>query len=364
MNSISLAVYSGASLASSALPDASGAVTRARNRRFSTALPGGFISCNFTCELADPSAWDVEKGRFVKVYSSLDSVFEGQIEDIGYRRDRATGMYTATVTALGPWAQAKHVVEAANYAVATTGNAVIIAALAEMSNISTDTSLVTAADENVNTVNYNGTVASVIEDVLKYGNSSDAQVYFAFWETPQTGTSTAGPRAKCWARDTSTIHWRVRLSEIDFEYTDSLGNCYNAVVASYNAGGNVTAETTDATSQTLYGERQTTITVETQTLAVAEQARDVYLAARADPVPLLSPFTVIGTCRDGGGVPRPVALVRAGDVMTIEDWLDGYTFVIGATDCAISDDDPSRDSVRITPEDRPKTLSAMLGALS
>lgn len=362
---ITLQVRTGASLASTALPDASGAIARARNITFTTGLPGGFLSCTFDTTLSDPAAWDVELGRYVKVFASVDSVFEGQIEDIGFARDMATGQYTASVTALGPWARAKKVREAANYAVATTGNTIVQTALAEMADISTDYTYVWGADRNLNTVNYDASVASIIEDVLKYGSQNNIPLYFAFWETPQTGSSTAGPRAWLWARDLDTVvHWRVRVNEFAFQYTDSLANVYNAVVATYNAGANETAESTDATSQTLYGERQiwSGLSVETQTLAVAEAARDTFVSWKADPRPILSPFTLRRWARDGGGVKRPCVYVRAGDVMTVEDWIvddTSYTFVVGATTY-----DAESDSVQITPEERPKTLSALLGAAS
>ena len=362
---ITVRVYDGASLSANASTDASGAISRARNITFTTGLPGGFLSCTWDTTLADPSAWDVELGRYVKLYASLDSVFEGQIEDIGYSRDMATGLYTASVTALGPWARAKKVREAANYVAATTGNTIVQTALAEMANISTDYTYVWGADRNLNTVNYDASVADVIEDVLKYGSQNNIPLYFAFWETPQTGTSTAGPRAWLWQRDLTTIvHWRVRVSEFAFKYTESLANVYNAVVATYNAGANETAESTDAASQALYGERQiwSGLSVETQTLAVAEAARATYISWKADPRPILSPFALKRWARDGGGVKRPCAYVRAGDVMTVEDWIvddTSYTFVVGATTYSADE-----DSVQITPEERPKTLSALLGAAS
>jgi hypothetical protein len=317
------------------------------------------MSCSFTSDLSDPSAWDVEKGRFVKLYHSVDSVFEGQIEDIAYRRDKATGIYTASVNALGPWHKATITDHAANYAVATTGRTAITNALGELANISTDMTQLAESDVNVNNVTYAGKVSDCINDVCKYGTVNDYQMYFAFWATPQTGTSTAGPRAYTWARDLSTIHWRVRISEIDFQYTDSLSNVWNALKVTYNAGANITAETTNAASQALYGERQKTFDVTTQTLAVAQQARDVYLAGHYDPTPVISPFTLIGGCRDGSGVMRPLPYVRAGDIMQIEDWVNGVTFMVGATEY-----DADGDTCRITPEERPKTLSAMLGAIT
>lgn len=363
---VRIALLDSLSLGANASGDPTGALARARNLRVTTGLPGGFLSADFETTIADPLAWDVSLGRFLRIYHALDSIFEGRIEDISYRfmSGPAVTTYQARVTALGPWAWAKNIRETATYSTTTTGNTIVQNALGEMSGISTDYSQITGADVNLAPVSYDTDVASVIQDVLQYGDSSNNPLYFAFWATPKTGSSTAGPRAKLWARSTTNVQWRVRIAEITLEYSESLADVYNSAVATYNAGANETSEATDTDSQSLYGERQiwANLSVETQVLTAAEAARDTYLAMHASPTPRLMPFEIKGTCRDGGGVPRPVCYVRAGDVMTVEDWLGGYTFVVGATEYHADDEDTSKDTVQVTPEERPKTLSALLGS--
>ncbi|MCK9597630.1 MAG: hypothetical protein M0R06_01240 [Sphaerochaeta sp.] len=186
--------------------------------------------------------------------------------------------------------------------------------------------------------------------IISEADEYEGPVYFAIWGTPKFSSDNTAPRAVLARRNLANVDWRVRVEEIGLQWTRTLDNVYNAVDIVF-AGSLTTGESTDTTSIARYGRRKLVAEVDTQSENAAVVMRDIFLESHKDPVPSISPFTVKGKCRDGGGAWRECSRIKAGDVMTIEDWLDGYTFMIGHTRYNWSD-----NSIEVTPETIPQSL--------
>lgn len=209
-------------------------------------------------------------------------------------------------------------------------------------------------------------VTRLVERIAAYGDASQNTWGLCVWD--QTGTSDSLPKAVFEARDVSDWDYQVRLEDLqDFVDEPTLDQLWNNIIIKYTSTYGLTefltgdddATLTDTDSVADYGERHSPPI----DIGKGDTTRAQYIGQRVldyhkDPLHKTA-FSTSGEIRNKQGTPIPVAWVRAGDRIKIEDYKGGTIYFIRHTQY----DDRSR-TLRVEPDLPPDDIGILMSQLS
>lgn len=340
---------------------------------FSTSAPSGFKSCSFSLKRDIRTQYtDIGRNYLLRVRVQMDTVWEGRVEDVG--PVYGPNGWELKVTALGFIAACHDTPRNttwSNTASETTVQAIVKYWLTNqcLNDISSDQSNIDAMGVTITAGTYTTAIGDdavkVFDDMLKFGYVSGG-VYgdtnYAVWEGIQPPGTWAGGLFYLTKRPT-TIDYRVRLEEGEWEYQISLEDYFNRIRVYSNSTSTFVEDTasqaelgrgggsfyklklvTDFNSMTLDATARSQIANRYLTYHTQKRARGRSLSLTA------------GRVTNAYGAPVELCNVRAGHLIRVVNILPST----GAFDGSVNFErdwyiveteyDATLDTLRITPE--------------
>jgi len=345
--------------------------TQVEDLRFSSALHGGFKSCQFFVPGTLSESWDWlshdnVKGRHfnrITVHEDQRLIWEGRIMEIALTMDRRK--LGIQVTALGYYSSLRDQVYA-DATPAASSDAIVKDMLttvcpdidSDQSNIAAITHTASLATIDLDARRY---PQDVIVDILSKISSSTNQVwYFAIWDDRIPYLT---------VRSVSSVDWYVWLDSMSRMHLQQSGiQLRNRVYPVVGTTEGTAVNDTD--SQALYPQRDLMWQLQTG-LSASNEAEAATMALNERAYPRQSEtFKITGPIYStaNGLVDAPKHRVRAGDVIRIQDLVPSSASTPALDDLRtfyILDAmyDVDTDTLTIQPDRPPRSLSAILPRL-
>ncbi len=301
---------------------------RVENLRFSTRLHGGFHLCSFDmkADLIECYQWLYERiGYRVVISDGAKTLFEGRLEE------PELSLGKIGLTFYGYYANLSDVPHSTAYN--DTADVVIKAVLtACCTQISTDQTHIDATNITV-TSGANASYLDIypqrlVENLLKFSDSTYSRWYFAIWENRIPYLS---------KRSITSVNWQVNLRDFtQFNIIRRLGDLWNSSYAIYSGGGTAVLRT--ANYDNTYSQSKYNLTRQYVVSSLGTVTSDAALSSRAYIVeeykelyPRLSNVTLGEFVYDSNGVRYPSHWVRAGEVIRVLDLLPSSSIMDSVT---------------------------------